>query len=61
MQSIDQIRDPVARARAQMSAEILQIRLHLSEAEDAEEIAELEADLDRFLASLRAHDPARIG
>lgn len=47
MQSIDQIRDPVARARAQMSAEILQIRLHLSEAEDAEEIAELEADLDR--------------
>lgn len=56
MTTFDRIRDPVARTRAQLQAEIMTLQVSISETGDREEIADLESDLERATSALASLD-----
>ena len=56
MTAIDLIRDPVARARAQLNAHLMLLRTELGDAEDSARITEIEGEIEQAQRQLESLD-----
>ncbi len=54
--TFDRIRDPVARTRAMLQAEIMNLKVWISESTDPDELTEFEIDLERATGQLESLD-----